>query len=86
MKRFLLFSVCLTLMTALTGCCCMGPCGGNPCASPCGPGGCNYNPYGPYGSAVAPTTAYHAGVSVQAAATPYAPTYAAAPVNVLPTY
>ena len=78
MKRLFLSLIGMVCLGAATGCC---------CSSGCGPGGCGYSPYAPYGAAgvVAPTSAYYPGNTVQAGI-PIAPTYAAAPVQVLRTY
>jgi hypothetical protein len=87
MKRLFLSLIGLLCIGAVTGCCCTGGYCGSPCGSPCGPGGCGYSPYAPYGggTVVAPTSAYYPATTVQAAV-PILPTYAAAPVQVLPTY
>lgn len=83
MKRLLLSMTCLLCLGAATGCCCTGGYYG----SPCGPGGCGYSPYSPYGAGtvVAPTSAYYPATTIQAAV-PYTPTYAAVPLQVVPTY
>ncbi len=95
MKRFALLAACVAVLGASTGCCCLTPFCGSSCGyqqpcSPCSPYGAGY---APYGSTVAPTSAYYPGATFSAglaigptyAATPY-PVMAAAPLEVLPTY
>ena len=81
MKRLLLSLIGMLCLGAATGCCCTGYPGA------CGPGGCGYSPYAPYGGGgiVTPMSAYYPAGSVQAGI-PITPVYAAAPVQVLRTY
>ena len=93
MKRFAMMLASLAVLSASTGCCCLFPwCGSScgyqqpyyqqPCQQPCSP----CSPYGsPYGATVAPTSAYYPGTTFSAGLA-IGPTYAAAPVDVLPTY
>jgi hypothetical protein len=97
MKRLLMVSACLAMITASSGCCWWHPWGGGyggyggGGCGPCGGGACGTPSY--YGGGY-PTGAYYGGTSMSAAlptTAPYAtmPTYtttAGLPINSLPTY
>lgn len=94
MKRFALLSASLAVLSASTGCCCLGTMCGyqQPCAPACAPA-CSPCSPGGYGAMYAPTSAYAPGASFTAglaigptyAAAPY-PVVASAPLDVLSTY